>query len=53
MTADVDWDPTTYDIVIVDLHKFCDPDIDEGHQGNFDEQGNYLHRTVATHLDQP
>ena len=53
MTADVDWDPTTYDNVISDLHKFYDPDIDEVYHGNFDDKGNYLHRTVATHLVQP
>jgi hypothetical protein len=53
MTADVDWDPTSYDNVILDLHKFYDQDIAKVHHGNFDAHGNYLHRTVATHLVQP
>jgi hypothetical protein len=53
MTADVDWDPTSNDNVISDLDKFYDQDIDEVHHGNFDAHGNYLHRTVATHLVQP
>jgi hypothetical protein len=52
MTADFDWDPTSYDNVISDLHKFYDQDIDKVPHGNFDAHGNYLLRTVATHLVQ-
>jgi hypothetical protein len=50
MTADVDWDPTPYVYVILDLQKFYDPDIEEVNTGHFDDQGNYHYRTVATHL---
>jgi hypothetical protein len=53
MTADVDWDPTSYDNVISDLHKFYDQDIDVVPHLNFDALGNHLHRMVATHLVQP
>jgi hypothetical protein len=53
MTADVDWDPASYDKVISDLHKFYDQDIDEVHHGSFDAHGNYLHRAVSKHLVQP
>jgi hypothetical protein len=42
-TANADWDPTSYDNVISDLHKFYDQDIYEVHHGNFDAHGNYLH----------
>jgi hypothetical protein len=53
MTADVDCDPASYDIIISDLHKLYDQDIDKVLHGNFDAHGNYLHRTVAIHLVQP
>jgi hypothetical protein len=53
MTVDVDWAPTSYDNVILDLHKFYDQDIDEVTHGNLDSHGNYLHCTVATHPVQP
>jgi hypothetical protein len=53
MMADVDWDPTSYDSVILDLHKFYDQDIDDIAHANFDAHGSYLHRMVATHLVQP
>jgi hypothetical protein len=53
MTADVDWDPTSYYNVISDLHKFYDQDIDDVPHSNFHAYGNYLHQTVATHLVQP
>jgi hypothetical protein len=47
MNADVDWYPTLYDNVILDLHTFYDQDIyDFPH-------GNYLTRAVATHLFSP
>jgi hypothetical protein len=52
MTADIDWDATSYDNIILDLHKFNDQDIDEVPHGNFDAHGNYLHSMVATHLVQ-
>jgi hypothetical protein len=39
-TADVDWDPTSYDDVIWDLHKFYDQDIDDATHANFDAHGN-------------
>jgi hypothetical protein len=53
MNADADWDPRSYNNIIVNLRKFYDPDIDEVHQGKFDEPGIYLHRTVATQFFQP
>jgi hypothetical protein len=53
MTAYVDWDPTSYDNVISDLHKFYDQDNDEVPHGNFDSHRSYLHQTVVTHLVQP
>jgi hypothetical protein len=49
MTSDVDWDPTTYDNVILDINKFYDASVDEVHHSNFDDHGNYHHCTVATH----
>jgi hypothetical protein len=51
--AEVDWDPTSYDNVISDLHKFYDQDIDVVPHSNFDAHGNNLLQTVATHLFQP
>jgi hypothetical protein len=53
MTADVDGDPTSYDNLILDLHKIYDQDIDDVPHAIFDAHENYLHRTVATHLVQP
>ena len=55
MTSDIDWDPTTYDNVISDLQLFYDADADKVHRSNFDDHGNYRHRTVATHTihDEP
>jgi hypothetical protein len=49
MTADLDWDPTSYDNVITDVGQFYDPNADEVHHSNFDVRGDYLHRTVAIH----
>jgi hypothetical protein len=49
MTSDFDWDPTLYDNTVSNLPQFCDPEVDEIHHSNFDEQGNYLHWTVAIH----
>jgi hypothetical protein len=49
MTSDIDWDPTSYDNTITNLPQFYNPVVDQVHQRNFDDQGNYLHRTVVTH----
>jgi hypothetical protein len=43
---------TSYDNVILDLHKFYDVDIDNIPHGTFDAHGNYLHCTVTIHLVQ-
>ena len=50
MTSDVNWDPTIYDNVIEDFNHFYDAE-EEDHQSSypFDDVGEYLHRTVATH----
>jgi hypothetical protein len=53
MMADVDWDPTSYDNVISDLHKFFDQDIDDIPHASFGAHGNYLHCTATTHLVHP
>ena len=53
MTSDVDWDPTTYVNVISDIHTFYDAESDMVHHSNFDDCGNYRHRTVATHMTHP
>jgi hypothetical protein len=49
MTADIDWDPSTYDNVIEDIAKFHDTSIDENEDKNFNQYGDYRHRTVAIH----
>ena len=49
MTSDVDWDPSSYDNVIEDMHHFYDAKIDTVSDSPFDAHGNYRHRTIATH----
>ena len=49
MTSDVEWDPSIYDNVIDDMAQFYDAESEEVHHSPFDMQGNYRHRTVATH----
>jgi hypothetical protein len=49
MTSDMDWDPSTYDNTIDDMDKFYDADADEVYHSPFDHNGDYRHRTVATH----
>ena len=49
MTSDLDWDPSSYDNVIDDLHPFYDAKVDTISDSNFDARGNYRHRTIATH----
>ena len=49
MTSDLDWDPSSYDNVIDDLHPFYDAKVDAISDSNFDARGNYRHRTIATH----
>jgi hypothetical protein len=53
MTADLDWDPSTYDNDIDDLEKFHDTSIDDNEHEHFDQYGEYRHRTVATHSTLP
>ena len=49
MTSDIDWDPSTYDNTIDNMEHFYDAEEDEVHHSPFDMQGQYRHRTVATH----
>ena len=50
MTADTDWDPSIYDNVIDNLEEFHDTSMDTvDHDNPFDSNGEYRHRTVATH----
>ena len=49
MTSDIDWDPSIYDNTIDEMDQFYDAEVDEVHHSPFDSQGNYRHRTVATH----
>jgi Reverse transcriptase (RNA-dependent DNA polymerase) len=49
MTSDVDWDPSTYDNTIDNMDQFYDAEEDEVHNSPFDAQGQYRHRTIATH----
>jgi hypothetical protein len=49
MTSDINWDPTTYNNYISDIITFFDAIIDTVHRSNFDDHGNYRHRTVTTH----
>jgi hypothetical protein len=53
ITSDVDWDPTTYDNVISDIHTFYVAEADMVHHDAFDDCGNYQHPTVATHSTHP
>jgi hypothetical protein len=53
MTADLDWDPSTYDNDIDDLEKFHDTSIDDNEHEHFDQYREYRHRTVATHSTLP
>ena len=49
MTSDIDWDPSVYDNTIDDMDVFYDANEDEVHDSTFDDQGNYRHRTIASH----
>ena len=49
MTSDIDWNPSVYDNTIDDMDVFYDANEDEAHDSTFDDQGNYRHRTTASH----
>ena len=52
MTSDADWDPTIYDNNLSDSTTWYDAAANERTpltNPNFDQTGNYRHRTVATH----
>ena len=49
MTSDVDWDPGMYDNVIDDIEKFHDTMAHDYEHVNFNQYGEYRHRTIATH----
>jgi hypothetical protein len=48
MTSDVDWGPTSYYVVIIeDIEQFHDVSVPDLFGDNFDQYGEYPHRTVA------
>ena len=52
MTLDIDWDPTIYDNNISNSTTWYDAIDNETTplaDPNFDQTGNYKHRTVANH----
>ena len=53
MTSDVDWDPSMYDNVMDDIEKFHDTTAHDHDDENFDQYGEYRHRTIATHTTLP
>jgi hypothetical protein len=53
MTSDVDWDPSLYDNIIENIEEFHDTSVDDHEDPNFDQYGEYRHRTVATHTTLP
>jgi len=53
MTSDVDWDPSLYDNIIENIEEFHDTSIDDHEDANFDQYGEYRHRTIATHTTIP
>jgi hypothetical protein len=54
MSLDITWDPSLYDNINDNIDRFYDPweDTPE-HEYSFDQQGEYQHRTVATHTIVP
>ena len=53
MTSDVDWDPSFYDNIIESIEEFHDTSINDHEDANFDQYGEYRHRTIATHTTIP
>ena len=52
MTLDIDWDPTIYDNNIsnsITWYDAIDNETTPLADPNFDQTGNYKHRTVANH----
>jgi hypothetical protein len=53
MTSDADWNPSLYDNDVDDMEQFYDASADVIHHDNFDQYGEYRHRTVANHATIP
>jgi hypothetical protein len=49
MTSDMEWDPRQYDKDLDDVAAFYDPSEEDLEERQFDQYGEYRHRTVATH----
>jgi hypothetical protein len=49
MTSDMEWDPSQYDKDLDNVATFYDPSEEDLEEQNFDQYGEYRHRTVATH----
>jgi replicative superfamily II helicase len=49
MTSDVNCDPKQYDITFDEIEKFHDTSQVDFEHEHFDQNGEYCHRTVATH----
>jgi hypothetical protein len=49
MMSDLEWDPSIYDQEIDAIDNFHYPS-DDHEEYNFDQYGEYKHRTIATHL---
>jgi hypothetical protein len=49
MTSDVGWNPSIHDHKVDDIGKFYDTTIDTVEFDNFNQYGEYRHRTIAIH----
>jgi hypothetical protein len=49
MTLDVDWDPRQYNLTFVEIEQYHDTSLVDYEHENFDQYGEYRHRTVANH----
>ncbi len=49
MTSDVDWNPSIHDHKVDDIAKFYDDTIENVEYDNFNQYGEYRHRTIAIH----
>ena len=49
MTSDVDWNPSIHDHKIDDIDAFYDDAIDTVEYDNFNQFGEYRHRTIGIH----
>ena len=50
MTADIDWDPSTYDNEFESVQEWYDPELERiDHDDPFNAIGEHRHRVIATH----